>query len=574
MWLSGSGRQWRPFKKIAMAGVTTIGVSALGVAVLLPGNVPLTMDVLETAAIDESNTTLGFADSDLYGMTPAQIDAQLDQMQAMGVNNVRIMIPWAGVEFYPNYYNWSTVDYMVNAADSRGMGVLGVINSTPYWATQPGQPALSGAPASPQAYGDFAGLVAQRYAGKVGAYEVWNEPNAAMFYAPQPDPAGYTALLKAAYPEIKAADPNATVIGGVTGAVITYGNLTMNPVDFVNGIYAAGGEPYFDALSFHPYQFTTPFSQGGYHPDSPINQLAAMRNVMVANGDATKLIWASEYGEPSNVGGDLQQAAYLQDMITKWRTLGYTGPTFVWSLQDRNTGSTDPEDNFGVIRTDGTWKQAAYVIQQLAAQPGPSGAMARMALAAPESTSLASPELAALAQDMAVASTPQTPMAAAVDVAATTLNSAVAVASSVATLNPLAVAATSLAAVNQVAATTMAQVNAVMTGAPVSPSPSRTSIGGTSPTAIPMTTLDQLRSVDLARVPSTSDRSTSARAPRKAADSAATPRAQSSDPAQPAASPSAEARQATQQADTPKRSDANSDRRGAGPEQPRHRLDR
>ena len=329
------GKGWQPpVVKIIFAGMSTVAVAAIGATALVPQTSVATVHITPAAAIDDSGSTIGFADSDLYGMTPAQIDAQLNQMQAMGVNDVRVMIPWAGVEFYPGYYDWSIVDYVVNAADSRGMGVLGVINSTPFWATQPGQPALSGAPASPQAFGDFTGLVAQRYAGKVGAYEIWNEPNAYIFYSPTPDPAGYTDLLKAAYPAIKAADPNATVIGGVLGSVITYGNLTMNPVDFVNGIYAAGGEPYFDALSFHPYQYTTPFSQGGYLPDSPINQLAAMHDVMVANGDGAKLIWASEYGEPSSVAGEANQAAYLNDMLTTWRTLGYTGPTFMRTLTE------------------------------------------------------------------------------------------------------------------------------------------------------------------------------------------------------------------------------------------------
>ncbi|MBJ7340557.1 cellulase family glycosylhydrolase [Mycolicibacterium sp.] len=431
--------------------MATVAISAVGATTMVPTMNTVTMNVLPVAAIDQSSDTIGFADSDLYGMTPAQIDAQLDQMQAMGVNDVRVIIPWAGVEFYPSYYNWAPVDYMVNAADSRGMGVLGVINSTPTWATQPGQPALSGAPASPQAYGDFAGLVAQRYAGKVGAYEIWNEPNAAMFYAPQPDPAGYTDLLKAAYPEIKAADPNATVIGGVTGAGITYGNLTMNPIDFVNGIYAAGGEPYFDALSFHPYQYTTQFSQGGYLPDSPINQLAAMHDVMVANGDGGKLIWASEYGEPSSVAGEANQAAYLQDMLTTWRTLGYTGPSFVWTLQDRDSTSTNTEDTFGVIRSDGTWKPAAYVIQQLATQPSTTPAMARMALAMPEAQTAAPADLAALttlAQTPA-APGPTTPVAAAVQVAAD-----------------------SLAAAGQFATTALNQVNAMLTAAmPAVPAP-------------------------------------------------------------------------------------------------------
>jgi polysaccharide biosynthesis protein PslG len=87
-----------------------------------------------------------------------------------------------------------------------------------------------------------AGLAAQRYAGKVGAYEIWNEPNAAPYYGPQPDPAGYTELLKAAYPAIKAADPDATVIGGVVGSTVTYENYTLNPVTFVDEMYQNGAQ--------------------------------------------------------------------------------------------------------------------------------------------------------------------------------------------------------------------------------------------------------------------------------------------------------------------------------------------
>lgn len=494
--------------------MATVAVSAVGATAMLPPTSAVTANVLPVAAIDPSSDTIGFADSDLYGMTPAQIDAQLDQMQAMGVNDVRVMIPWAGVEPYPGYYNWATTDYIVEAADSRGMGVLGVLNSTPYWATQPGQPALSGAPASAQAYGDFAGLVAQRYAGKVGAYEIWNEPNGAMFYSPEPDPTGYTALLKAAYPEIKAADPDAQVIGGVVGSVVTYGNYTMNPVDFIDGIYAAGGAPYFDALSFHPYQYTTPFSEGGYLPDSPINQVAAIHDVMVANGDGSKLIWASEYGEPSSVAGDANQAAYLQDMLTTWRTLGYTGPTFVWTLQDRNSASTDPEDTFGVIASDGTWKPAAYVIQELASNPSATPAMARMALAMPAAQQAAPADVAALTAlaDVPTAQ-PPTPMAAAMEMAATTLNAGTAVAVSVASLNPMAVAATSLAAAGQVAAATLQEATSVVAAMAPQPATNAGLDATTGPTASPPAAASPMTAAAMATPAATAAPSADASAP-------------------------------------------------------------
>ena len=196
--------------------MTASAVLSAGTASLFgPSSNGVTMPFFTVAAIDTSNTTVGFADSDLYGMTPADIDRTLDEMQAMGVNNVRVLIPWAGVEYQPDSYYWNTTDYLVNAVFERGMGILGVLNSTPTWATSPGQPPITAAPTpeSTQQYAEFAGLAAQRYAGKASAWEVWNEPNTVFFWAPAPDPVAYTNLLKAAYPAIKAADPNATVVG-------------------------------------------------------------------------------------------------------------------------------------------------------------------------------------------------------------------------------------------------------------------------------------------------------------------------------------------------------------------------
>jgi hypothetical protein len=394
MWQMDNGRLRPPFMRIVVTGMATVAVSAVGATTLLSSSRPVTMDVAEMAAIDESNTTIGIADSDLYFASPVEVDAALDQMQAMGVNTVRIGIPWAGINPVPGYFNWSQADYMINAADARGMGVLAVITTTPGWANDPSAPGIYGHPASPADFGAFAGLAAQRYAGKVGAYEIWNEPNAAPFYGPQPDPAGYTQLLKAAYPAIKAAHPNATVIGGVVGSTITYENLTFNPVTFVDEMYQNGAQGYFDALSFHPYQYTMPFSTGGYHPDSPINQLADIRDLMVANGDGGKLIWASEHGQPTAVSSEAEQAAYLQDMLTTWRTLDYTGPAFVYTLQDTQTGSTDPEATFGLIRSDGTWKPAAYIVRDLATSPATTPVMAQMALAMPQAAKAAPTPLA------------------------------------------------------------------------------------------------------------------------------------------------------------------------------------
>jgi hypothetical protein len=361
-----SGRLGRPVLKIGIA-ITVSAVMSAGAASLLMagGSGPVVLPYAMMAAINTSNTTVGFADSDIIGMSQADIDRTLDEMQAMGVQNVRILIPWSGVELQNDFFYWDKVDALVNSAYERNMGILGVLTATPAWATEPGQPAPASPPASTAEYAEFVGAVAERYAGKVSAYEIWNEPNAATFWYPSPDPAAYTELLQAAYPAIKQADPTATVIGGVVGWVTDYPNLAISPAEYVQGMYDAGAQGYFDALSYHPYQYQVPFGQGRpYGPAAPINQLDLMHQEMVANGDGAKLIWATEYGEPTSQVNEATQASFISNFLNTWSSFDYTGPSFIYTTRDRNTGSTSDEDTFGVLRTDWTPKPAANVIQQ------------------------------------------------------------------------------------------------------------------------------------------------------------------------------------------------------------------
>ncbi len=130
--------------------------------------------------------------------------------------------------------------------------------------------------------------------------------------------------------------------------------ITMDPVKFVSGgMYTAGARNFFDALAFHPYQYSMKFSES-WHPDAPLNQLSEIRRVMLANGDGEKKIWATEYGEPSSEVGEKAQAEYLDDMLGTWRSLSYAGPVYVYTMRDRNSDSREPDDTLGIFRSDGT----------------------------------------------------------------------------------------------------------------------------------------------------------------------------------------------------------------------------
>ncbi|MFD6547856.1 cellulase family glycosylhydrolase, partial [Bacillus cereus] len=320
----------------------------------------------------------------LLWASDAELDTTVQFVSAAGIKSMRLAIPWSTVEYTKNQMDWTAVDRVVNKVRAANISILGIIAYTPPWATSPVNQPISTRPASPALFGDFAGKVAARYKGKIADYEIWNEPNGVAFYGPQPDAAGYTALLKAAYPKIKAADSAATVIGGVLGATEDYwGNI--NPVTFATQMYAAGAKGYFDAFSYHPYQYSLKFSEGPYVDHSPARQVLDIRNLMVAKGDGNKKIWATEYGVPTSAVSYDQQNAMIVDFVQKWRELPYTGPIFLYTLRDKVTGSSDPEDTFGLLDSNWGAKTALWGLMGLLQQGIPRTAEYNRFAAAPDS---------------------------------------------------------------------------------------------------------------------------------------------------------------------------------------------
>lgn len=364
-----AGHYRQTVKRLSLVSVTSV------VCMLyFGGNVPTDHHRLESPRIVNlaaPGLTLGLADSQIFLETP-DIAAQTAQRWiANNIHTVRIGIPWAGVEPLQGRMDWSRADQVVAAAATANASIICVITTSPLWAKADGGIPPNSRPASFDQYADFTAKVADRYRGKIAAYEVWNEPNGITGYSPKPDPNGYTAMLMAAYPKIKAADPNAIVLGGVLGSGKTWGDWTINPVDYLTRMYAAGAQPYFDALSYHPYSYSQKFSAGMATTDSPVDQLVRMRKLMISRGDSGKKIWATEFGVPTNRASEAVQATYIADVISTWQELPYAGPLMIYTTRDRNSSSSQDDDRFGIYRSDWTPKPA----QQVVANPPGTSAM-------------------------------------------------------------------------------------------------------------------------------------------------------------------------------------------------------
>jgi hypothetical protein len=199
--------------------------------------------------------------------------------------------PWPDLQpargvFAPN---WLASYERVFSALPSGTKVIIDVVDTPRWETGSSDEHMP--PANPNDYATFLGALARRWAGRVAAYEIWNEEDSPSWWTGAPDPAAYVQLLKATYPVLKTGDPSATVV---------LGGLTGNDYPFLEGIYQAGGKGSFDAVGVHtdtacdvlsPYDFLR-------GPDNRMiaDSFLAYREIhatMLANGD-DKPIWLTE----------------------------------------------------------------------------------------------------------------------------------------------------------------------------------------------------------------------------------------------------------------------------------------
>ena len=238
----------------------------------------------------------------------------VDRVNELGFGWVKQHIPWREVEgLNKGEYDWFRLDKMVEMTELAGLNLVVRIDRPPVWSlieyeamglrvTELNQP-----PVDLQDFGDFCGAMAERYAGRIQAYQVWNEPNLSREWGDlAPEPAKYVELLRLCYEAVKAADPDAIVITAGLAPTGTTPPHAMPDDQFLREFYAAGGAAYFDVLGLNAPGYKAPpeISPDDTGPESSYGQyrwhvfrhVEDMRRIMVENGDAAKQIAILEMG--------------------------------------------------------------------------------------------------------------------------------------------------------------------------------------------------------------------------------------------------------------------------------------
>jgi len=256
----------------------------------------------------------------------------LEQVARAGTYWVRRnAVLWSSVEPGEGTYNWNALARLeseLQDASEKGIQVILIVRSTPQWARKIAGSGPYCGPIHPDkltAFGSFMRALVARYSVppyNVKYWELWNEPDIDPSYFPADSVYGcwgdqndayygggyYAEMLEAAYPQIKAADPQAQVLVG--GLV-----LDCDPVKppegkdcksarFFEGILNNNGGLYFDGVSFHAYDYYQ--GQSGQYGNSnwhsawnttgPVlgAKVAYLRNLLARYGQPDKFLMNTE----------------------------------------------------------------------------------------------------------------------------------------------------------------------------------------------------------------------------------------------------------------------------------------
>jgi len=297
-----------------------------------------------------------------------------------GFDWAKQQIRWETMEESRGQINWGLMDPMVDNATASGTSLLFSVVTTPSWARADHR--HDGPPDNLNDYANFVGALAQRYKGRVKAYEIWNEQNFSREWGGGTINAGaYVEMLKVAYARIKAADPNALVVSGaLTPTGVNDPNVAVDDKTYLEQMYQYQGgvfKNYADVVGTHMAGYNnapedwmdkntvnTPGFKG--HPSFYFRRIDDLYSVMAKYGD-NRQMFITEYewaATPPPVPAGYEWTTHLSEqqvsdfLVRSIQSIKasrpWVGGIFVWNLNFRV--GADPRTSetaiFGILNPD------------------------------------------------------------------------------------------------------------------------------------------------------------------------------------------------------------------------------
>ncbi|MEW6356497.1 MAG: hypothetical protein AB1696_09235 [Planctomycetota bacterium] len=257
-------------------------------------------------------------------------------ISAAGIKTIRDELYWENIELEKEKFTFpDSYDRYMSDLKANHIQPLIILtyrnkfyddNNTPY--TEDG---LKG-------YTRYGQEILRRYGKQIEWVEVYNEYNISFCRGPAASkPTNYVEMLKKTHVAVKDIRPDVTVVGCATAGV---------PFKWLEDVFRLGGLNCMDVVSIHPYHQPHP-PEGNdktWGMDRKVNAVADL--IRKHNGGASKPIWVTEVGWPTDAKfSEETQAEYLVRCYVLLLSAG-AEKIFWFKFMD----GVAPADYFGLIR--------------------------------------------------------------------------------------------------------------------------------------------------------------------------------------------------------------------------------
>jgi hypothetical protein len=206
----------------------------------------------------------------------------LEVLAQCGVKWIRGWWGWGMSEKERGQFDWSEYDRQLTTVEGAGMRLMPILlryypQYEQAWAGRTDE--IQRPPYSMEEWSAFVRKVVARYRGRVGTWEVWNEPSMS---GADFTPDLYASLLRATAGPVREVDPNATIVG-FAGVDLAYMKQTLS----------LGVAPTMDVVSEHSYSQCE-------QPEALLPPRTEAVHSILAAGGGDKPVWHTEQG----VGAD------------------------------------------------------------------------------------------------------------------------------------------------------------------------------------------------------------------------------------------------------------------------------
>ncbi len=286
------------FAKLALRAVKAVILGAI-IYYALSAPPPILVTLGTQQIVHTTNPKIGVHTRLTDEVEEWKIKKTLEMVREMGSPWIVEYFPWEYIEGQEGEYGWDHADLVVDHARRQGLQVIARLGFVPAWARPKGSVSSLLDETHYEHFAKFTAAFIEHFKGRIHYVVVWNEPNVNLEWGYRPvNPAAYAELLKVVYPRAKQADSSVQILAGALAPVLSPPGSTdaMNDLEYLQKMYDAGAQNYFDALAIHAYGWKSPADEAPSPDRVNFRRAELLREIMVKNGDGAKHAMITEGG--------------------------------------------------------------------------------------------------------------------------------------------------------------------------------------------------------------------------------------------------------------------------------------